>query len=148
MTLQQLKYAVEVADAGTMSEAAKRLFISQPSLSGTIKELEKELGIQLFLRSNRGIDVTAKGEEFLGYARQMTEQYTRPKTSVSTSRTAITTKSAERMAGSNCILASQPRKACVAPVKSKNSSVMPQKHSAASIILILRSIRCECTKKS
>lgn len=75
MTLQQLKYVVAVADCGTMSEAAKTLFISQPSLSGTIKELEKELDIQLFLRSNRGISVTVEGEEFLGYARQMLQQY-------------------------------------------------------------------------
>ena len=75
MTLQQLKYVVTVANEGTMSEAAKKLYISQPSLSGTIKELEKELDMQLFVRSNRGIDVTSYGEEFLGYARQLLQQY-------------------------------------------------------------------------
>lgn len=75
MTLQQLKYARTIADCGSMNEAAKQLFISQPSLSETIKELEQEIGIQIFLRSNRGIVITPEGEEFLGYARQVTEQF-------------------------------------------------------------------------
>lgn len=75
MTLQQLKYAIAVADHGSMNEAAKELFISQPSLSGAMKELEKELGFDLFLRTNRGITITPEGEEFLGYARQVAEQY-------------------------------------------------------------------------
>lgn len=75
MTLQQLRYVVMIADSGSMNEAAKRLFISQPSLSGSIKELETEIDVQLFLRSNRGIQVTPEGEEFLGYARQVLEQY-------------------------------------------------------------------------
>ena len=55
MTLQQLRYAIEIADSGSMNEAAKKLFISQPSLSGAVKELESELGFEIFLRSNRGI---------------------------------------------------------------------------------------------
>lgn len=75
MTLQQMRYAVTVADCGSMNEAAHRLFITQPSLSGTIRELEKELGLTLFLRSNRGISITQDGEEFLGYARQIIAQY-------------------------------------------------------------------------
>lgn len=75
MTLQQLKYAMIIADCGSMNEAAKQLFISQPSLSETIKELEQEIGLQIFLRSNRGIVMTPEGEEFLGYARQVTEQF-------------------------------------------------------------------------
>lgn len=75
MTLQQLKYAIAVADNGSMNEAAKKLFISQPSLSGMIKELEEEVDMQIFLRSNRGILITPGGEEFLGYARQVVEQY-------------------------------------------------------------------------
>ena len=75
MTLQQLKYAVTIADSGSVNEAAKRLFISQPSLSGTIRELENEIGMDIFLRSNRGIVITPEGEEFLGYARQVCEQY-------------------------------------------------------------------------
>lgn len=75
MTLQQLKYALMIADCGSMNEAAKQLFISQPSLSETMKELETEIGLDIFLRSNRGIVITPEGEEFLGYARQVTEQF-------------------------------------------------------------------------
>ncbi len=75
MTLQQLKYAIAVADYGSMNEAAKQLFISQPSLSEAMKELEAELGFDVFLRSNRGIVITPEGQDFLGYARQVTEQY-------------------------------------------------------------------------
>jgi len=58
-----------------MNKAAKALFISQPSLSASIKELENEIGIELFRRTNRGITMTVEGEEFLGYARQVVEQY-------------------------------------------------------------------------
>lgn len=75
MTLQQLKYALTIADCGSMNEAAKQLFISQPSLSEMMKELETEIGLDIFLRSNRGIVITPEGEEFLGYARQVTEQF-------------------------------------------------------------------------
>ena len=75
MTLQQLKYAITVADCGSMNEAAKRLFISQPSLSETIKDLETEIGRDIFLRSNRGVVITPEGMEFLGYARQVSEQF-------------------------------------------------------------------------
>ena len=75
MTLQQLKYALTIADCGSMNAAAKQLFISQPSLSETMKELETEIGLDIFLRSNRGIVITPEGEEFLGYARQVTEQF-------------------------------------------------------------------------
>lgn len=75
MTLQQLKYALTIADCGSMNEAAKRLFLSQPSLSETMKELEREIGMQIFQRSNRGIVITPEGEEFLGYARQVMEQF-------------------------------------------------------------------------
>ncbi|MGN0145306.1 MAG: LysR family transcriptional regulator [Clostridium sp.] len=74
MTLQQLKYVIEVADKGSMSEAAKRLFVSQPSLSNSIKELEKEIHINIFVRSNKGIALSEDGREFLGYARQVIEQ--------------------------------------------------------------------------
>lgn len=75
MTLTQLKYVITVAHAGSMNEAARRLFISQPSLSFAVKELETEIGIDLFRRTNRGISVTPEGEEFIGYARQVVEQY-------------------------------------------------------------------------
>lgn len=74
MTLQQLRYAVEVANRGSINEAAKRLFISQPSLSNAIKELEAELNITLFARTSRGIVVSSEGAEFLGYARQVLQQ--------------------------------------------------------------------------
>ena len=75
MTLTQLKYATAVARASSMNEAARTLFISQPSLSTAIKELEDEIGVELFRRTNRGISVTPEGEEFLAYARQIVEQY-------------------------------------------------------------------------
>lgn len=74
MTFQQLKYAVAVSNCGSMNEAAKKLFISQPSLSNAIKELENELGIVIFDRNNRGINISMDGIEFLGYARQIVEQ--------------------------------------------------------------------------
>ncbi|PHV70299.1 LysR family transcriptional regulator [Sporanaerobium hydrogeniformans] len=74
MTLQQLKYVITVADSSSMSEAAKTLFISQPSLSNAIKDLEGELGISLFNRNNKGIVLSTEGKEFLGYARQVVEQ--------------------------------------------------------------------------
>ena len=75
MTLTQLRYAIMVANSSSMNEAARNLFISQPSLSTAIKELEEEIGVELFRRTNRGISVTPEGEEFLGYARQVVEQY-------------------------------------------------------------------------
>ncbi len=74
MTLQQLKYAIEIANCGSFNEAAKRLFISQPSLSNSIKELEGEIGIDIFERTNRGISISIDGNEFFGYARQIIEQ--------------------------------------------------------------------------
>ncbi len=75
MTLQQLKQIIAIADVGSMNEAAKQLFVSQPSLSATVKEVEKELGITVFLRYNKGIKITPEGGEFLSYARQTVEQY-------------------------------------------------------------------------
>ncbi|MBR1738851.1 MAG: LysR family transcriptional regulator [Ruminococcus sp.] len=74
MTLQQLRYVIAVADNGSISEGAKQLFISQPSLSNSIKELERELGITIFNRTGRGITLSAEGSEFLSYARQVAEQ--------------------------------------------------------------------------
>ena len=74
MTLQQLKYVTTIANIGSISEAAKRLFVSQPSLTKAIKELEKEMGITIFDRTNKGITVSKEGERFLGYARQVLEQ--------------------------------------------------------------------------
>ena len=75
MTLQQLRQVIAVADYGSMNEAAKQLYLTQPSLSATIKAVEREIGIEIFSRSNRGIIATPEGEEFLGYARQVSEQY-------------------------------------------------------------------------
>lgn len=74
MTLQQLRYIVTVADNGTISGAAKELFISQPSLTNAIKELEEEMQITIFNRTNKGIVVSNEGNEFLAYARQVLEQ--------------------------------------------------------------------------
>ena len=74
MTLQQLKYILRIADCGTISEAAKSLFLSQPSLTAAVHDLENEIGITIFLRTNKGVQLTTEGEEFLGYARQVIEQ--------------------------------------------------------------------------
>ena len=74
MTLKQLQYIVTVADTGNITEAAGKLFIAQPSLTSAIHELEKEYGITIFYRSNKGIELTPEGDEFLGYARQVLEQ--------------------------------------------------------------------------
>ena len=74
MTLQQLRYAITVAETGTITEAAKKLYISQPSLTNAIHELEKEMNLVLFQRTNKGILLSGEGEEFLGYARQVLEQ--------------------------------------------------------------------------
>jgi len=73
MTLTQLQYAVTIADTKSMNKAANDLFVSQPALSGAIRELEEELSTQIFIRNNKGIVVTTEGEEFLSYARQMIE---------------------------------------------------------------------------
>ena len=73
MTLTQLQYVVAIADTKSMNKAANDLFVSQPALSGAIKELEVELATQLFIRTNKGIVLTTEGEEFLRYARQMVE---------------------------------------------------------------------------
>ena len=74
MKLQQLKYIITVADTGTITEAANRLYISQPSLTNAIHELEKEMNIVIFNRTNKGISLSKEGEIFLGYARQVLEQ--------------------------------------------------------------------------
>ena len=74
MTLQQLKYAITVAETGTITEAANKLYISQPSLTNAIHELEKEMNIIIFNRTNKGISISKEGEDFLGYARHVLEQ--------------------------------------------------------------------------
>ena len=74
MTFQQLKNVCMVADTGKITEAAKKLYISQPSLTNAIHELEKEMNIVIFQRTNKGIVLLREGEDFLGYARQVLEQ--------------------------------------------------------------------------
>lgn len=74
LTLQQLRYVTMVAKTGTITEAANKLYISQPSLTSAIHELENEMNIVIFRRTNKGVSVTKEGEDFLGYARQVLEQ--------------------------------------------------------------------------
>ena len=74
MTLNQLRYVVMVAQTGSITQAAKRLFISQPSLTNAIKELESEMHITIFRRTNKGVIVSREGETFLSYARQVLDQ--------------------------------------------------------------------------
>ena len=74
MTLQQLKYVVTVAETGTITEAAGKLYISQPSLTNAIHELEREMQTVIFNRTNKGISLSKEGDIFLGYARQVLEQ--------------------------------------------------------------------------
>lgn len=75
MTLIQLKYAITVAGERSLNDAAKKLYISQPSLSSAIHSLEKEIGIDIFVRSKNGITLTTAGSEFIGYAKSVMEQY-------------------------------------------------------------------------
>lgn len=74
MTIQQFRYFAKIVDCGSMSEAASKLHISQPSLSIAIRELENEIGKMLFQRSKKGITITQDGMEFLGYVRQVLQQ--------------------------------------------------------------------------
>ena len=75
MTLQQLNYIITISEIGSINRAAEKLYVSQPSLTSAIKELEKELGIVLFNRTGRGVTLTADGADFLPYARQVYGQY-------------------------------------------------------------------------
>ena len=75
MTLQQLHYAIVISETGSMNKAAERLYIAQPSLTGAMQELERELGITIFHRSGRGVTLTNDGQEFIDYARQVYHQY-------------------------------------------------------------------------
>ena len=74
MTLQQLRYVTAVADTGAISRAAQKFYVSQPSITAAIRELEEELNLTIFRRTNRGAVLTPEGEEFLGYARQVLAQ--------------------------------------------------------------------------
>lgn len=75
MTTQQLKYTVTIADQGSFNKASEVLYISQPSLTESIKELEKELGITIFYRSGKGVTLTNDGVEFLTYARELYQRF-------------------------------------------------------------------------
>lgn len=75
MTIQQLNYVITISEAGSINKASEQLYISQPSLTESVKELEKELGITIFLRSGRGVTLTAEGADFILYARQVINSY-------------------------------------------------------------------------
>lgn len=75
MTIQQLNYAIAISEAGSINKASEVLYVSQPSLTESVKELEKELGITIFLRSGRGVTLTAEGADFILYARQVVNDY-------------------------------------------------------------------------
>lgn len=75
MTLNQLKYIIAISKENSINEAAKKLYISQPSLTNALQSLEQEVGFDIFLRSKSGISLTVKGTEFLGYAKSVVEQY-------------------------------------------------------------------------
>ncbi len=75
MTLQQLKYILAISETGSMNKAAEQLYVSQPSLTSSVQELEKEIGIKIFNRSGRGVTLTNDGAEFLQYARQVCGQF-------------------------------------------------------------------------
>lgn len=74
MRIQQLEYLEKIVEASSINEAAKRLFLTQPSLSNAVKELENEMGIQIFQRSSGGISLTAEGREFMTYSKQILDQ--------------------------------------------------------------------------
>ena len=75
MTIQQLRYAVTISEAGSINKASELLYVAQPSLTGAMQELERELDVTLFSRSGRGVTLTNDGTEFIRYARQVLQQY-------------------------------------------------------------------------
>lgn len=87
MTFQQLTYVVEISKCGSINKAAHKLFLSQSGISTAVRELEEELGIKFFVRSNRGVEFTPEGKEFLGYAVSLLEQKQRIESLYGESRT-------------------------------------------------------------
>lgn len=75
MTLQQIYYVITISETGSLNKAAEKLYVSQPSLTSALQELEKELGITIFNRGGRGVTLTGDGADFLLYARQVYSQY-------------------------------------------------------------------------
>ncbi|WP_308592258.1 LysR family transcriptional regulator [uncultured Megasphaera sp.] len=74
MTLQQLRYVIAVAERGNITQAARHLFVSQPSITAAVRDLEREMDITIFLRQNKGVTLTPDGERFLGYARKVIDE--------------------------------------------------------------------------
>ena len=74
MTLQQLRYIITIAECGSITSAAQRLMVAQPSLSKAVSDLEQEMGVTIFYRNNRGVYLSEEGSRFLSYARQVIEQ--------------------------------------------------------------------------
>ena len=77
MTIQQLNYVITISEKGSLNKAAEVLYVTQPSLTSAVRELEKELGITLFNRGGKGVTLTNDGAEFIQYARQVVAQYDR-----------------------------------------------------------------------
>ena len=77
MTIQQLNYVITISEKGSLNKAAEVLYVTQPSLTSAVRELEKELGITLFNRGGKGVTLTNDGAEFIQYARQVVTQYDR-----------------------------------------------------------------------
>lgn len=75
MTLQQIRYVIAISENGSLNKASEVLYVAQPSLSESVKELERELGITIFHRSGRGVTLTSEGVDFLSYARELYHQY-------------------------------------------------------------------------
>ena len=75
MNITQIKYVLQIARSASMRDAATKLFISQPALSASVRELEEELGLLLFERTNKGITLTDEGREFVSYAKKAVGQY-------------------------------------------------------------------------
>ena len=75
MTLQQLHYVITITEMGSFNKASEVLYIAQPSLTGSVQELEKELGIIIFNRTRKGVSLTNDGVEFINHARQLYQQY-------------------------------------------------------------------------
>ena len=75
MTLQQLHYVITITEKGSFNKASEVLYIAQPSLTGAVQELEKELGIIIFNRTRKGVSLTNDGVEFINHARQLYQQY-------------------------------------------------------------------------
>ena len=78
MRIQQLHYIIKIVETGSMNEAANQLFITQPSLSNAVRDLENEMGIEIFIRNPKGITLTRDGMEFLSYARQVVDNLPSP----------------------------------------------------------------------